>query len=1503
MIEPLESRIAPAAIIFTATSFGSVYKNSKGVVELQFINAAHPGTNPDNIAIAKTVGDSSSVFFIEVTAGEDVKIPTPVGYEDLINVSAGTVVAFFTAPSSTASQPVLGSELTGLSLSTQVSVAIGNGINGDVVTNFNTKTGEIGGTSTHQLLANTVTDLSVAGSITGAFISGGNVARFEATGDVNMVLTGTAADDYAFSFNGGANKTVLSVPTPATGVAGPSISNLIIGSTGVINPANGVVIPGIIKLGNGGAGAVGGSLSGLILLDDTTGYTVQAGAGGAGGTGRAYGGAGGSISNVLVEGPLSTSPDTSANSPEIIQAGAGGAGVGTAGGGAGGAVQNVYVDFSGFNINDPEITLLADNVTVQGGAGGSGGAGGAGGTLNNVNVLTGTPHDITAAFLSSASPFEYHLLGGVGGEALRAGRGGAGGSITDSSVNNHLLPVSPIVNGVTQLPDDAVATSPTNTRALVQAGAGGASVSGAGGPGGAVATLLLRGYNFNVVSGAGGAGHTGGGAGGVVASVDVLGSTGDLPGDNFHDESLLVTAGEGGEGVTGVGGAGGAIAALTVQNADFDLTGMVVTAGDGGNGHTAGGAGGSITGGAVSVLTVTSVNFLTESNPAGKTGPISIASGSGGAASGSLGHGGVGGAMSNLTIDATRLSSVNVTTGSGGEGGVKTGPGFGGAGGTMTNVAIRSTDPTNTTASTGLLLDTTATFVTDKVAIGDIVENQVTGATTYVTAVTQTELTLASDIFATGDAYTVLVPAGAQTGTAQDSQNTIVDNTSNFVTEGVKVGDVVEDLTTVARNAADNENAPYLVTVTAVTANTLTVTGDISHVGDQYAIPAILTTLGDATFTAGAGGAGGRTGYAGAGGSILGSSASTPGTITFNGGAGGAAGVGAAAGAGGTLNGDGAVSVNGSGLFYAGNAGAIFPTSAAANAGRAGAGGSIIGANAQALIGVSMIAGNGTAGGAGGSVNQSGFSGAPAADGGLSLTPPLGNIKIQAGSGGSSLNRAGGAGGSINLLTGFISSGNGVSDITTQFDAGAGGSGKTAGGAGGSVGNVRIFGGGGADVTFFIDAGDAGNGTTSNTGATGGSVSNVGGGVNSSDSGIADFSINPLTDFHHISAGNGGNASIKGGLGGSVSDVYVNAAIGVGTGRVFGFNLAGAGGISAGAGGTGSKTHGQAGSVTTIAADSIASIIAGHLSAGQGLEAANLAYKVDGIILNGTVAPSIAQTVDFTFDGETTVTVPTNASAVQVADAINALPAVLAAGGVKVTLNGTSGYIVTFLANGAQTLITAQEPAVDSNGTTTIYPYSKVVTAGAATTDEVQNVQVFGINPFSLTIAGETTGRLAANATAAQVMTALNALPAVQDAGGVTVTYHAGTSSTNPSYTIAFNDAGAQSIIYPDFDLSVAETPGTATTPAVDTLTFPTRGDISPLEFSTANYVGSIYNILRPDATKFDYTGSPAAFKFGDAPIDGLIAALTLTANKNFVPEAFVTSISGTALLVDPLNS
>jgi hypothetical protein len=1483
LIEPLESRIAPAMIILgVGTSLNnpllysakSIVNPKTGQPYLQFFNAGSSSLSGTNLAIAKTVGENSEVYFIKVSAGEAVEIPTSVGYQDMVNVTQGTVVAFFTDFNSDG--VVNSNELTGLALGTKTSVAIGTAVNGDVVTNYNDVTGALGGASeaagsATNLLPNVVLNLAVAGPITGAFIAGGPVSRFSATGNVTEILTGTAANGYTFSFEGVANmtgNTTLNVPTPAAKIAGPSISNVLIGSTN------------LISLGSGGAGAAGGSISNLTLLNAATGFTVQAGAGGMGVAGRTAGGAGGAINTVIVNGPLASTP-TTPNSPIILIGGAGGYGLGSARGGAGGAVTNVFVDYKTANTNNPSLSTLPDNVTVQGGAGGSGGDAGAGGSLNNINVITTTPHDLT----SNAA--EFQLLGGVGGASTAGGKGGAGGAVNNAQVFDLALPVA---DSPGALPDDTVATSPTNVITLIEGGAGGAAaVKGAGGAGGSVSNLTLKGFNFDIQSGAGGLGISSGGAGGGISAVTVLGSSGALPGDNFHDESLIIMTGAGGAGSEGKGGAGGSLTTLTVENADFGATGLQIATGNGGQaGKGAGGAGGGI-----SNLRITDADFLTLSHPLGNTGNVTITTGDGGSAPIAGGKGGPGGAMSNVTIVGTRLAIPNVSTGTGGAGGVSgSAAGKGGAGGAMTSVSIRTAEDlevSTTTASTGLLSDSNA-FFTDFVQVGDTVENSLTLATTTVTDVlSDTELALASDIFAAGDPYLVDGSEGGfavgVTGTAMDSQDTIIDTTVNFVAEGIVPGEVVEDIT----DTGNNNGVPVTTVVTGVMPNELTVTSDISHVGDQYGFPGLSL----ANFASGAGGSGALSGAGGAGGAIVNSSVVAPGTITFVGGAGGGGGATAAAGAGGSLTNDGAFSNFGSGMLTAGNAGAT--------GAKAGAGGSVIGADIQALTNVSMIGGNGAAGGAGGGVNASGFSGVLQEGGGFN--PPSGNITVQAGAGGASAVGNGGAGGSISTLTGFISTGDGGDPFTTQFDAGAGGNGVAKAGAGGSVSNVRFFGGGGAGVTFFINAGDAGNASTGKTGATGGSVTNIGGGAFTSGSSDPNFSISTLTNFHHISAGDGGNAAGTGGLGGSVSNVHVNAAIGVRTGVPFGFDLAGAGGISAGAGGTGATT-GHAGNVTNISADAIASIVAGHLDVGAALQKANLVTEVTGIILNGDVAPSTVQQFELSFDGSTTGLLPTNATPNEVASALNAIidPIQFAAGipvgeeGVTAKSTGT-GYTLTYVDNGAQVnALTGSEPAP---------VYTTELTQGnyVTNTPEVQNVQVFGLDPFTLTFEGETTTQLAANATPGDVAAALENLPNIGP-GGVSVA--AGTGTTNPSYTITFAFAGPQQLIVPNFSLGVQTVAGTSTTAEVDTLTFPTRGDINPTLLSTANFVGSIVNPLRPNATVFSFTPlvSGSSFQFGDAPIDGLIAAVTLTGYKNFVPEAFVTESSGgSAVLIDNVTS
>jgi hypothetical protein len=1698
MIEPLESRIAPAQI-FSPVNFTDTQVNPKtGAIVFQFYNAANgPSLPAPYSSIAETFGLNPNVYFIKLTAGQELKVQTKSGPEDLINVTKGNVIATFTdfTPNNALINFNDYNELTGLSLGNKVSVSVGGGVNGDIVTNYNDKTGALGGSTevlgaATQLLPNIVTNLFVAGPVE-SFVAGANVDQFHATGTVNQVLTGTAANGYNYSLVAIQNSDhtfsplitgTLTVGTPAARVAGPSLFNVTMAATN------------LIKLGNGGEGAAGGSLKGLTLLGDDNGFTVQAGAGGQGGATRSIGGAGGIVSGVVVNGPASASTsnqnstpppaDPTPNSPIIIMGGTGGAGLGTAHGGAGGAVQAVFIDYNSASATDPSANTLQDNVTLQGGDGGAGGSAGAGGGLSNIHVLTSTPHDLTP------NAIEIQILGGNGGKTTVGGRGGAGGSINNATVSDIGSPAT-VPN--TTLANDADPLSPTNTHILLSAGAGGSDVvSGKGGAGGSIGTVALKGYNFELDAGSGGQGVSAGGAGGAVNAISVSGSATDVPGDNFHAKTLTITGGTGAEGTQGNGGAGGGVTGISVVNSDFGIAGLTVTTGSGGQaGKGAGGAGGGM-----SNVQVNDVDFVTALHPLGDSGTATLTTGDGGSAPVANGKGGAGGSIVNVTIVGTRLAS-SATAGKGGSAGTSTAPGTGGAGGTITSVALRSAEdafPTIqeiTTASAGLLTDSNASFVTtDNVQVGDFVTNTLTGVSTTVTAVvSDTQLALASDIFAVNDPYNVVVPSatvglpnnnyqGAQMEDPGKTQDTIVDGNANFIAAGVQVGDVIQDIPD--SNAA---GVPITATVTAVTSATeLQVSADISHVGDQYAFIALGTgtanyvqynlntivdananfknegvtagtliqdvtataaseasgngpvfstvvgvtdhsltladpisvvgdqydfpALGQAHFTAGIGGAGTVTGKGGAGGSIINSNADVPGSVFFTGGAGGSGGTTGAGGAGGSLNGIGAFSTYGSGIVIAGGGGLATGVGS-----KAAAGGTISGSDVQVLKDVTLIAGNGTAGGAGGNVNSSSFSGV--LQDGAGFNPPAGNITIEAGNGGNTAMFNGGAGGSISGLTGFISTGDGVHAFTTQFDAGTGGNGLNKAGGGGSVDHVRFFGGGGQGVTFFINAGDAGNASNGKTGATGGSVTDIGGGANSTGNSDPNFSVNPLTNFHHISAGNGGAAVTTGGLGGSVTNVFVNAAIGVRTGANFGFDLAGAGGISAGAGGSG-LTPGVAGNVTQIAADAIASIVAGHLNEGDALTISNLANKVDGIVLNGSTAPSLTHTFQLSFAGETTVAVPTDASPLQVASALNALPSIQAVGGVGV-VNGPNGYVVTFRNNGTykdgqgnHIALTAFEPTVENNGATTelvvgtptttnpnngntvqgtneeqqvnvtlkpftlsfngfttplltsnatlqqvsnalnslpsiqnaggvnvtkavgsnnnnyditfgavgpeplVTPnysaYTTEVAAGGsgAAVDEVQNIHVFGTDPFSLAFQGDMTTPLAANASAMAVATALNALPEIQSA---TANQGVSVSGGPDNYQITFNAPGVeQQLITPDIILGQQTVVGTTSTPEIVTLTFPTRGDFSPPQFSTANLVGSIANVLRPNASgaggyAFTNLVGGNGFQFGDAPIDGLIAAANLTAGKNFVPQAFVTAdASGVAHLFDNAN-
>ena len=156
------------------------------------------------------------------------------------------------------------------------------------------------------------------------------------TGAVNTIAAGTAANNYAYDFNtatiadGG---DTLAVGAPATGAKGISIKQTTVGDLNSM------------QAGSGGPGGAGGALSTITILADQDGFTLGAGNGGAGGPGKATGGAGGAVTSVIVNGLGAGDVDTSANS--VIEIKAGDAGDAAAGskGGKGGKAENVFVGF------------------------------------------------------------------------------------------------------------------------------------------------------------------------------------------------------------------------------------------------------------------------------------------------------------------------------------------------------------------------------------------------------------------------------------------------------------------------------------------------------------------------------------------------------------------------------------------------------------------------------------------------------------------------------------------------------------------------------------------------------------------------------------------------------------------------------------------------------------------------------------------------------------------------------------------------------------------------------------------------------------------------------------------------------------------------------------------------------------------------------------------------------------------------------------------------------
>ncbi|MEK0449387.1 MAG: hypothetical protein RL088_1655 [Verrucomicrobiota bacterium] len=928
-----------------------------------------------------------------------------------------------------------------------------------------------------------------------------------------------------------------------------------------------------------------------------------------------------------------------------------------------------------------------------------------------------------------------------------------------------------------------------NDQVVFRAGQGGTATVGNGGAGGSVNDVFVGYTVFNgkrilsngilrddiqIFGGAGGDGKNGG-KGGNLGALDILASVPEAGGDE-----ISAVAGAGGDAVIPTGGkagAGGSVANSAFRNVEASIGADIgVRAGDGGSavGNAVGGIGGSVS--AVKIL--------------GRQIQVDAGDGTDGKT------GGKGGALASITIesrDGVVSDAIVLNAGIGGDGNA----GNGGAGGNIASISIPKSDVNVLEFNSGI-----------KGNGGDSVNGR-GGAGGSVKSIT----VLDTDINATGGGLNVMnIRSGA--GGDGDKGGGNGGELSVFSIVGLNIEPTVL--------AGDGGSA--LVKGKggvggAISNLEVAIDGAVTKI-----VGGVPTSVNASTrIVAGIGGNGiGTGGSGGAGGTIQNVSVNTPGFGSLAAGDGGSGpGVNAAAGKGGSILYAGVFAGVGTGELIAGDGGLI--------GSRPGAGGSIAGspdklAGLFAQQSLTIRAGNGSAGGAGGSISNLGYGSTSA-----TLVPtPNGDILVRAGDGSASPDgKYVGRGGSITNVGGAVNNTNG----DTVVRAGDGGGALKKGANGGSITGLALQRGGSVGVEFTIRAGDGGDAPQGVSGSKGGSVS----GVN-----VVDIATEAV--FRHIAAGNGGDALSKGGAGGSVSGVNVlGHDIGVRDGQVYGFTTMG--GVFSGAGGAGAKL-GVNGAVTNINADVIATIAAGRGATPQ------LASKVENIYVNasnllkdstGAFLPGLPGSEQvFRFGGfslTATESLPGNATTgeIQTLDLTNIrlLPAgtffTLTYGGdqtAALASTATTAEIQTAL----NALPSVQATGPGNTGTVTLSGVDPVVDV---------TFNIVGDQPTLISgeVDAQETAPLPLGATPAQVQTELNLLPFVTAAGGVVVT-----ASLPSGYQITFNNPGNQSQIVgqevfdvaaSDLQIGIGLTPLTVTEvttpPGNETHTF---RPIAPFKFS-----------------------------------------------------------------------
>ncbi len=834
----------------------------------------------------------------------------------------------------------------------------------------------------------------VTQTVGGNILASGNISNINVAGGVQKILAGGAADGASFDFfpkYTDSTGVIVNTPggdgvfsfQPAAGKAGPTISNIIVDRLGV-----GQESVGRIEVGSGGEGGKGGSISNIEIRRDSDGFSLLAGNGGDSSPLIKKTGAGGSVSNIYIDG----APDNTGNSPISIIAGDGGDSA-AAVGGVGGSINNLYI---GYRLLNGKLIFtdspLRDDVLVQAGAGGAGKIGALGGSLVNLNITVSAPD-------SAGDEVQIFAGDGGDGQAVKGGKGGLGGSISRSTIQN-------------------VDLSPRHSMVIAAGNGGSAGTDATGAAGGSLLNLTVTGRQFDIEAGDGSDGKTGG-SGGSVKSLLFTSVNGVVT------DTVTLNSGRGGDGLAGSAGNGGTVAGISLIDADlfgFTINDSSMGKGDGGNSTgSKGGAGGS-----VSDVKITDSDF-------------------------------------GIAVQHANLYSVRGGNGGDGDKG-------GGAGGSLTNMTF---------AGAGIEVEANS---------GDGGNAMITGAGGKAGSIIHGEFSSQGTVLKTAAGVPMQVAANSFVRAGIGGDGAGLHGAGGL---GGSIAQVEVDAQgTVVIAAGDGGNG----------------TGAAPGNGGNVNFSGLFATSGDGTMTAGNGGAAGT--RSANGGSISGISDDLL-----------------------------------SGVFAANNVNVK-----AGDGTNGGSGGSIkffgYGSTASALLptpigDINILAGNGSQSGddryvgSGGSITN--------VNGSVSFTKNTKTL-IQAGAGGSTPKK-GGAGGNITNLSLQRGGNPGVEVEIIAGDAGdslLGG----AGAKGGSVNGVTVIDLDAQAILRHITGGDGGD--AAKKGGTGGSVTNVN--VVNHDIGLRNGVPYGYDSMGGIFAGDGGNALVKG-LAGNVTSITADAIGSIVAGR------------------------------------------------------------------------------------------------------------------------------------------------------------------------------------------------------------------------------------------------------------------------------------------------------------------------------------------------------------------